>query len=360
MKRLDLHLLLSFIKYFLMAITVFFILFVSISLFDELSFFIRFNARLTDAALLILARSPLLVVTAIPIAALLAVTAAVTIQSRNGEITALRASGISLLRIARPFILGCLVAASIHFALQETVLPSAQALASEIETVRIRKKPATTLVRENNVWFRYKANMIHADRIKPDDKTMLGVMVYEWDGGRINRTTKAARAEWTGREWMLKDTHTWRFPEGRATEESTSPELPYPVSIPPDELSVIKLEPQYASMGTLDRRMETLKIQGADITALEVEFWKKTAVPFASLLMPLLAIPFAIRSTHRTGLWGAVAVGISAGFAFIAASMLLASLGKLGTLPPVLAAWAGNALFIPVSLWLMRRAERAG
>lgn len=359
MKKLDLHLFMSFIKHFLMAQMVFLLLFIAISVFDELSFFIRFDATFRDAALLILARSPLLIILSMPLAALLGVTASVTILSRNGEVTALRASGISLLRIAKPFVLGAFAVAAVHFAMQETFLPAAQAKAQEVEMVRIRKKPPTSLIRDDNVWFRYRTNMIHADRVKPDDKTMTGVTVYEWDGTTVKSATSARTARWSGREWVLEDARTWTFAPGRAASETRSERLPYPVAIPPDELSVIKLEPQFASMADLGRRMETLRIQGAETAYLEVEFWKKTSIPFASILMPLLAIPFAVRATPRSGLWSGVAAGIVTGFLFIAASMALSSLGKMGNLPPWLAAWMGNMLFFPVSLKLMARAEKS-
>lgn len=359
MKRLDLHLFMGFIKHFFMAEMVFLILFVAISVMDELSFFIRFNASFKDAAMLITARSPLLMILSMPLAALLGVTASVTILSRNGEITALRASGISLLRIARPYLLGAAAVAALHFAMQETVLPGAQALAQEVEMVRIRKKPPTSLIRDDNVWFRYGSNMIHADRIKPDDKTMTGVTVYEWDGSTVKSATRADSARWSGREWVLEDARTWTFVPGRTATETRSEKLPYPVAIPPDELSVIRLEPQFASMAALGRRMETLKLQGAVTTSLEVEFWKKTALPFASILMPFLAIPFAVRATPRSGLWSGVAAGIVTGFIFIAATMALSSLGKMGLLPPWPAAWMGNLLFIPLSLKLMNRAEKS-
>lgn len=357
MKRLDLHILGDFLRYFLYTLAAFILLFIAGSLFDELSAVLRYNASMFDAMLMVLARTPEMLVMSLPLATLISSVATVTIMTRAGETTALRASGIPLSRIARPLVVGGLLVASLHLVLSEYVVPVTYALGQEIRTVRIQKKPPRSLVREANVWFRFGEAFVHADKIAAADKSMSGVTVYERKGADISRTLTASKAKWNGTEWVLESVVTRTFAtEGGWTEEKT-PALPYPVFVPPDELSVIKVEPQYASMATLAERARSLKNQGVDVTALRVEHAKKLAFPFASLLMPLLALPFAIRATHRSGLWMGVAYAMIAGFAYMAAVLALSSLGKLGTMPPHLAAWLATLIFAPAGIYMLRRAE---
>lgn len=357
MKRLDLYLIKACLHNLLYFITAFLILYVAITLFDELNVLMRTKATLADAALLIIARAPQTIVLALPISALLASVATLTLLTRNGETTALRAAGISLARIGRPLVLCGLGIALVMVALQEFVIPLSYAWGEEIRTVRIMKLPLKSLVREGNVWFRFGTSMVHAERMKASDKSMEGVTVFEMAGSGVKTALTASAARWNGQTWVLYGARRRAFLEGGGWEESTSAELPYPVSVPPTELSVIKLEPEYTSMSTLRKRIKSLQKQGADTTALRVEQAKKLSMPFACLLMPLLAIPFSIRSTQRAGLWGGVAKSIGLGFLYTVAILTGASLGKVGTFPPTLGAWAGSLLFLPLIWWMLKKAE---
>lgn len=357
MKRLDLYIMRSCFGNLVYFITAFLILYVAITLFDELNVLLRTKATLADAALLILARAPQTIVLALPISSLLASVATITILTRNGEITALRAVGISLARLGRPLVLVGLTIALVQVALQEFVIPATYAWGEEIRTVRIMKLPLKSLVREGNIWFRFGNSMVHAEKMKAEDKSMEGVTVFELADSKVKASLTASAANWDGKSWVLSDTRKRTFLEGGGWEESTMPKMPYPVSVPPTELSVIKLEPEYTAMSTLGKRIKSLQRQGADVTALRVEHAKKLALPFSCLLMPFLSIPFSIRSTQRAGLWGGVAKSISLGFLYTAIILTGASLGKVGTLPPLLGAWAGNLVFLPIVYLMLRKAE---
>ena len=78
--------------------------------------------------------------------------------------------------------------------------------------------------------------------------------------------------------------------------------LPYELTVKPAQLNVISIEPIWASMSEVARRIEARESLGRDTTELRVEYWRKTATPFACLILPLLTIPFAVRTTHRRGL----------------------------------------------------------
>ena len=85
-----------------------------------------------------------------------------------------------------------------------------------------------------------------------------------------------------------------------------------------------------------------------------------TSLPFANVLMPLLAVPLALRSRRRGGLWSGAALAIGVGFAYMLLLMLGIAVGPAGHLPPWVAAWAGNLLFAIIAVRLFRRAERGG
>ena len=358
MKRLDLHLASSFARFFFYSTAGFLLLYIAASLLDEMLVFLRFNAGFRDAASLILARAPQNIVLSLPISTLIASVATVTIMTRNGETTALRSSGISLGRIGRPLLYCGAGVALLHLGLDQYVVPVTQPFGEEVRSVRIMKKPLQTLVRENNVWFRFGSAMIHAEKIRPEDKSMSGVAIYEMAGPAVARTITADRARWTSQGWVLEKVRSRKFLAEGGWEEADLTLMPYPVSIPPEDLSVIKLDPLYASSAAIGHRIETLRQQGVDVTSLKVEYWKKLALPLANLIMPFLAIPFAIRSTQRSGLWGSVAVALAVGFLFLGFLFAGSSIGKIGAFPPWLSAWFGDLVFVAIAFLLVRRAEK--
>jgi lipopolysaccharide export system permease protein len=77
----------------------------------------------------------------------------------------------------------------------------------------------------------------------------------------------------------------------------------------------------------------------------------------SGLIGVLLGFPLAIRGGRHFGLGYNVAVGLVTGFAYWATLAFTVSAGRLGLLPPAVAAWSANAVFaiVGVSLYAARR-----
>jgi len=77
---------------------------------------------------------------------------------------------------------------------------------------------------------------------------------------------------------------------------------------------------------------------------LKVQLQEKFAFPLNTLIMAVLAIPFALAAGKRGAVAGiATAVGI--GLLYIMVARLSESMGNVSQLPPVLAAWAPDLIF---------------
>ena len=85
---------------------------------------------------------------------------------------------------------------------------------------------------------------------------------------------------------------------------------------------------------------------------LSVDLYKKVAVPFISLVMVVLGLPFAFRSGKKGSLYG---IGLSIGLVVVyyATFAVMSALGEIGFLPPFLAAWAPNILFAGAGTYIM-------
>jgi lipopolysaccharide export LptBFGC system permease protein LptF len=87
-----------------------------------------------------------------------------------------------------------------------------------------------------------------------------------------------------------------------------------------------------------------LRASGFDVSAQLVALERKLSFPFVTIVMTLLAVPFAVTTGRRGAMYG-IGVGIVLAISYWVAISIFAALGTGGVMTPVLAAWAPNLLF---------------
>ena len=134
----------------------------------------------------------------------------------------------------------------------------------------------------------------------------------------------------------------------RSFEVSTFPDLPETPSYFKKEVK------QYSEMNyeELHKYIRDLQQSGFDVVRLRVELNKKLSYPLITLIMAVLAIPFSLSTGKRGAVTGvAVAVGIAVFYTVV--SRLFEAMGNLSQLPPALAAWSPDLIFILVGGYLI-------
>jgi lipopolysaccharide export LptBFGC system permease protein LptF len=95
-----------------------------------------------------------------------------------------------------------------------------------------------------------------------------------------------------------------------------------------------------------------LQTSGYNVTRYRVDLQRKVAFPFVTLVMTLLAVPFAVTTGRRGALYG-IGAGIILAIAYWLLTSLFGAVGYAGLLQPALAAWAPNVLVGAGALYLM-------
>jgi lipopolysaccharide export LptBFGC system permease protein LptF len=104
--------------------------------------------------------------------------------------------------------------------------------------------------------------------------------------------------------------------------------------------------------GQLKRYVAQLQAGGYDVMRYMVELQRKIAFPFVTIVMTLLAVPFAVTTGRRGALYGVgVAIVLAIGYWLMVS--VCAAMGAGGLLPPLLAAWTPNILFAAAAAYLM-------
>ncbi|MDW7711397.1 MAG: LPS export ABC transporter permease LptG [Deferrisomatales bacterium] len=359
MKIVDRHLSGEFFRLFLAAGLTFTGLFLLVEFFEKLRMFLKYEAGATDALLFLLARVPWMVSQVLPMATLLGTLLSVMLLAGQGEITALRCAGVSLTRLLRPYLVCGLVAAGANALIQEVGAPQGFAFAREVQEVRIKKRPPSSLLKSEDLWVRSGTRIIHVGLVAPEDGRLVGVSVAEVQGNRVLRRIDAVEAHWGAEGWVLREAVVREFqPDGTFSRDALE-SLPYPLEGRPEDFLIADVGPDEASWAQLRRRIDRYRAQGIETRALEVALWAKTSLPLVNVVMPLLGFPFAVRAGRRGGAAAAVVASLCLGFAYWLTLAVGLGLGSAGFLPPPLAAWGGNLLFTVLGAALLYRAERA-
>ena len=94
----------------------------------------------------------------------------------------------------------------------------------------------------------------------------------------------------------------------------------------------------------LNRYVTELQASGYYVINYIVQLHRKVAFPFVTVVMTLLAVPFAATTGRRGALYG-IGIGIVMAIAYWIMLSVFGALGAGGAMSPLLAAWAPNILF---------------
>ena len=323
-----------------------------VDVLERLQWFARYDSTALEALRFYGARSPLLMSRVGPLALLAAASLTVSLLARRGELVAMQACGVSLVRALAPITAIALVAAPTYFFVTDAVVPRTNALADHLKATEIKgERPA--LGSSRFAWYRIGENLLQADTMSPDEGLATDVTIYELDDRNFPKSRiDAATARYRGEgEWELFDARRYEISE-------------HGVSLPTPEERVLlggeleDFDTMHLGVRGLAREIRRARTGGYDTTVFEVDLHRRLAAPFACLLLPWIAIGAAmtggaLRSVSRNLVLAAVLA-----VAFELLGDVSNSLGYGQRLPPMLAAWAPTALLLVVGLGLARRVSR--
>lgn len=288
----------------------------------------------------------------IPLAVLLATLITIGILTKNSELIVMRACGISLYRVAVPM-LGCAVlAGSVLFGLEETILGSANRNAEALRHV-IRGGDPQMFDVLNRKWVTGRDGQIyHYVFFDPRTRELNGLSVYEFSRtGTLERRTYAAKASFAAlidggggqAQWAAAGGWVREFTGGEHSR--FQPFAARTLALErPDYFITEQPDADRMSYTQLRTYVDRLAASGFDIVPQQVELQRKLSFPFVTLIMTLIAVPFAVTTGQRGALYG-VGVGIALALVYWITISVFAAVGKGGLIQPWLAAWAPNLLF---------------
>ncbi|HSA91641.1 MAG TPA: LptF/LptG family permease [Terriglobales bacterium] len=356
---LDTYVLRDFFAYFLLVLAGFLVLGVVFTFFEMWGDVLRNRVPVVTVAEFVVNFVPSLVYQMTPLAVLIAVLVTFALLERNSEIVAIKATGISIYRVAMPVLILAGVFSAGLFFFDHFYLPEANTRQDALWN-QIKGKPAQTYLRPDRKWiFGQHSSIYYYEFFDPDRFQMGGVSVFLFDPStfEITRRVYAARAEWDPKlaKWLFKQGWTRAF-RGTAIEEYRTFDVATFEALdePPTYFRKEVKQSSEMDFRELSAYIRDLEQSGFDAVRLRVQWHKKFAFPAITLVMAVLAVPFAL-SVGRRGALGGVAMALGIAVVYWATSGLLEAVGNVSQLPPFLAAWSPDLLFALVGGYLILR-----
>jgi LPS export ABC transporter permease LptF/LPS export ABC transporter permease LptG len=293
----------------------------------------------------------------LPVAVLTATLLTLGLMTKSNEITAMKACGISVYRLILSVIFIAALVSLFSFALQERLLPSANKKAEEIWN-RINDVPARSYSFIDRRWVlsKKKNRIYHYSYYDPIAELFSQLSVYDinlptWS---LERRIYADKAHLDGNTlWFIKG-----WSRNFTGELASRFEVFNEIGLRLDEESgyFVKEWKEPALMNYRELKKYTAEIEemGFETTRFKVDLSSKISFPFVSLVMALLAIPFAFSMGKRGTLVG-LGLSIVIAMVYWGALGVFRSLGYVNFLSAFLSSWGPNLIFGPVGLYLLFR-----
>ncbi len=301
---------------------------------------------------------PAIFVQMLPVATLTAVIILFSVMKKHNEIIALRACGANAWKITQPLIITSFFLSVGLFMFSETVVPHSSSAGNEIWRVDVKHETPGTFHGQNHIWYKGSDCIYWIKRFDIEKQRMIDPTLYFFDASfRLIKRVDGRLGVWKNNRWQIRDGITQTLEGGEEYNLRRFKTLDLKLPEKPDDFVRQEREPEEMGYGQLKRFAQELQDEGYDATRYFVEINIKLAFPFVVVIMTLVGAPIALWKKEM-GPPVAVSIGIAACFAYLLILGLSRTLGFAGVLPPFLAAWLANALFLFLGIYLMIHMDR--
>ena len=305
---------------------------------------------------LFLLAAPGFAVQGIPVGVILAVCLVLNRAVRDNEIVALRVGGASVPRILAPFLGMALLASFADWLIVEKIAPRTNDLA-EKSLLKLMSRAATPLM-ESDKYFRAGNYYFYVG--SKDGNVLRNVMVYERNNNTfgsfapatfpiVRLAASAHENPKIANQWILQNVRQHIYnDDGSQLSEALIDTVKINVGQQISTYWEDQKQPFSMNSDELSRKIDDLSNAAFDQNKLQewrVDYYRRFALPFACFVMALLAAPLALRFA-RQGSFAGLVLAFSLGFFWQGFDGWFRALGIAGYLPPVIAAWLTNALFL--------------
>jgi lipopolysaccharide export system permease protein len=344
---IDRYLIKQYLFFNVLGIFVGCVLFLIVDLLQTLDRFLRSKPPLIYMLQHFAYNMPGEVYKGLPLIVLIATVFLFLTLTRQHELEALMAAGVSLYRVALPVLGTAFAIAGVALLFQEVALPMLSAKAEEVDRVKIRGLPPRHLQRQGQIWYRVSdTRFLRMALLDPVDRSIELLLILDIDRDyRLLARLDARKARWTAQGWQLRDGVIRRIDgSNRVTVEQFDTRLGV-ISERIEDFTQIQKPLDTMSFLELRAFVTKLRESGHNVAKYLVQLYSRLSFPLVHFIMALLAIPFALASPRSGGRIMGIGVAIVIAVGYWMVHSIALAFAQADLLPPALAAWTANIIF---------------
>ena len=277
----------------------------------------------------------------------------------NSEIIAMLSSGVSFRRLMRPYMISCVLIASVTFYLNSFVIPHGTVIRQNFESLYRNSKKNTSA---ENVQLQVGKGTVayiqhYDDRYKRGygslDKFEGKKLVSHMTAMEIQYDTIAdAKYHWKATNWKT------RTLVGLRERIVTGDVKDTVILMEPTDLVYSKGQQEtFTSPELLDYISKQTSRGSGNVVQYEVEFHKRIAMSFSSFILTIIGLSLSARK-RKGGMGLYLGIGLGLSFGYIMLQTVSSTFAINAGTPPVLAAWIPNLIFAFIAYFCYRHAPR--
>jgi lipopolysaccharide export system permease protein len=358
MKLLDRYLLGQFLRNLALVLSSLVAIYLLVDFFERIDNFLEHGKPLGLAVKYFLLKIPLIFEQIIPVCILLAGVLTLGLLNHSREMVALKAGGISVLRIIRPLALGAALTTLATLVLSQWVLPPSLTVTNRIWHEQVLERIPRGIDRNGRIYYNGTEGIYSFVRPEPRENRFTDFSYLVWDANyEVELLLTARTVDWQAGHWSFHDGQLKRKLNGEYTAElfrETSlplPERPADFFLPPYRKAEVSLSQLFAKAREAGF--------GGESEAW-LEFNRRLSYLFLGLPLFLIGLPVLLLVHQKWGRELTLAVPVSCGIAFAAWGWWSAmqSLAASAYLNPVAASWSIHLLVVAVGAAMLSRQNR--
>lgn len=347
MKVLEKHILSEFLRLLVMALAGFIVLFITVDLFENVDTLMEHKVPLLASVVFFIHKLPFIIGQISPVAVLVAVLLSLGILSKHGEITAMKAGGVKLLRTVYPLLAAGLAISLAIILMNEYITPAAQ---KKMDTFRKQwfGLQKGTFGKEG-LWVKSDGGILNIRHIDFRKNELFGITYYELKRPfKVTSRVEAPSAAWLNGKWVAESAAVWTFTREGEALASVRDQFVLKGVAEPEDLVTLENFQQNMSFFELKYYIGELDKDGYETTKYRIDLWSKISFPLVNFIMVLVGIPFALKTGRHSGIAAGVGLSIVIAFSYWIVYGLTRSLGQGGMVPPLMAAFFPDLLFLAI------------
>lgn len=297
---------------------------------------------LLDYAML---RAPLIATTLFPIAALTGAVVAFLALGGRSELTVIRAAGLSTFRILATLAPLALAMGIFYSILGDRISAWAE---NTLEDMFAEEPEETTpTLSPDPVWSRDSREVVRAYLANPEGTELRNITLFKLDeDGHLQDRLSVRTARFDGTVWML---------DGITSGPSDAPILrdsrAWDTTLRPADIQALAAGRRSASVKDARAVLSGNAAATRGRSYYSTRIARSYAAFFVPAIMILLAALAGFGSARAGGRAKLAVTAVVLGFLYITADGFVASLGEVGAIDPLIAAFAPGAFFAIVGIW---------